>query len=140
MQQLSDLMKSGGDVAYVQYYTSRNHADFMAMEVSAMWAGLEANKPVVNSYSGMARRISAEAVDAAKRNAKVAIAITIAACDFNRDHSKAAGISASGRTHFRNNRSGRLMISSGARLNCDDVFQRNRIRVIRDIFSPASAI
>jgi hypothetical protein len=52
VQQLSDLMKSGGDVAYVQYYTSRNHADFMAMEVSAMWAGLEANKPVVNGYSG----------------------------------------------------------------------------------------
>ena len=52
VQQLTDLMKSGGDVSYVQYYTSRNHADFMAMEVSAMWAGLEANKPVVNGYSG----------------------------------------------------------------------------------------
>ena len=52
VQELTDLMSTGGDVAYVEYYAPRNHADWVAMEISAMWAGMQANKPVVNGYSG----------------------------------------------------------------------------------------
>jgi hypothetical protein len=52
VQEQADLMSAGGDIAYVQNYTAKNPQQFSAMEITAMWAGLQANKPVVNGYSG----------------------------------------------------------------------------------------
>ncbi len=50
--ELRDLISSGGEVGYVAFYTPADPLHFFSMQVSAMWAGLEANKPVVNGYSG----------------------------------------------------------------------------------------
>jgi predicted outer membrane lipoprotein len=50
--ELRDLISSGGEVGYVAFYTPTDPLHFFSMQVSAMWAGLDANKPVVNGYSG----------------------------------------------------------------------------------------
>ncbi|HEX3356768.1 MAG TPA: hypothetical protein VHS31_07350 [Tepidisphaeraceae bacterium] len=51
--ELHDLMNSGGDVGYVVYYLPDNPLHFFGMQISAMWAGLKANKPVINGYTGV---------------------------------------------------------------------------------------
>ncbi|MEQ9006771.1 MAG: hypothetical protein RLP12_02730, partial [Ekhidna sp.] len=47
--ELRDLMQNNCDVAYVSLNPAR---PFWADQLTAMWAGIEANVPVVNGYSG----------------------------------------------------------------------------------------
>jgi len=50
VSEMSQLMSQGCEVSYF-YFDNVNHP-FFAEQLSAMWAGIEANTPVVNGYSG----------------------------------------------------------------------------------------
>jgi hypothetical protein len=49
--EIRELMKQGCDIAYVSLHPQRF---FVVEQISAMWAGIESNVPVVNGYSGLA--------------------------------------------------------------------------------------
>lgn len=51
VEQMAELMR-GGEAAYLADYFPGDLMGLWTMQVSAMWAGMEADVPVVNGYSG----------------------------------------------------------------------------------------